>query len=99
MALAKKIEDATTANEAAVNRRVVGLEVVTVHREPFVRVVPSSHKPAAMNATTPNQGWMSSSSGINTTLSCSLGFVRAISATKFSVVLGLYGICGTLAGI
>ncbi len=40
-----------------------------------------------------------SSSGIRITLSCSFGSVREISAMTSSVSLGLYGRCGTLAGM
>ena len=36
-----------------------------------------------------NEGWMRSSSGSNTTLSCSLGSVRAMTAMQFSVSLRL----------
>jgi hypothetical protein len=42
---------------------------------------------------------ISSSSGSSTTLSCSFGSVRAITAVQGSVRLVLYGRCGMLAGI
>ncbi len=40
-----------------------------------------------------------SSSGRSTTLSCSFGSVRAMTAVQVSVALGLYGRCGTPAGM